>query len=168
MKHLKTLTIVALVVCCATSVQAFDLVTTAAVEIVEGISIAQTTGMDFGQVADHDGALVLATNPASPMTDASFISFDPTGYTPGIFTVNSIIGASVNASFVDAADVPGLALSAWTVSLDGGSSDEGDLTAITQVAAADTWNIGATLTVTAATASIGAATPGYTITVVLN
>jgi len=32
----------------------------------------------------------------------------------------------------------------------------------------DTWNIGATLTVVAADAVVGAATPGYTITVVLN
>ena len=124
--------------------------------------------MDFGQVADHDGTLVLATNPASPMTDASFISFDDTGYTPGIFTCTSIPGASVNASFSDADDVDGLNLSAWTVSLDGGGSDEANLLAITQVAEADTWNIGATLTVVAADAALGAQTPGYTITVTLN
>ena len=168
MKRFSCLAILALVAMAATGAQAFDLVTTAAVEIVEGVTVAQTTGMDFGQVADHDGALVLATNPASPMTDASFISFDPTGYTPAIFTVTSIAGASMNASFTDAGDVAGLALGTWTVSLDGGSTDEGDITDITQITSADTWNVGATLTVTAATAVVGAATPGYTITVVLN
>lgn len=168
MKTLKTLTILAVALSFASGAQAFDLVTSAAVEIVEGITITEVTGMDFGQVADHDGDLVLATNPASPMTDGDFISFDPTGYTPGIFTVDSIAGADVNASFVDAADVAGLTLSAWTISLDGGSTDEGTIASITQIAAQDTWNIGATLTVAAATAVVGAATPGYTITVTLN
>jgi Domain of unknown function (DUF4402) len=168
MKNLRVLSVMALVLIVAGSASAFDLVTTAAVEIVEGITIAQTTQMDFGQVADHDGALVLATNPASPMTDTSFISFDDTGYTPGIFTCTSIPGASIAATFTNAGDVAGLTLSAFTVSLDAGGSDEGNLATITQIATADTWNVGATLTVAAATAVVGAATPGYTVTVVLN
>ena len=168
MKRFSCLAILALVAMAATGAQAFDLVTTAAVEIVEGVTASETTGMDFGQVADHDGALVLSTDPTAAMTDASHISFDPTGYTPAILDVTSIIGASLNASFTDAGDVAGLALGTWTVSLDGGSTDEGDITDITQITSADTWNVGATLTVTAATAVVGAATPGYTITVVLN
>ena len=57
MKNLRMLTILALVALSATGAQAFDLATTAAVEIVEGVSAAQTTEMDFGQVADHDGDL---------------------------------------------------------------------------------------------------------------
>ncbi len=143
MKNLKTVSALALIAFCATSAMAFDLPTTAAVEVVEGITLAQTTEMNFGQVADHDGSLVLSTDPLASMTDASFISFDDTGYTPGIFTCTSIASASVNASFVDGADVAGLTLSAWTVSVNGGA-DEADLTDITQQTTADTWNIGAT------------------------
>jgi len=168
MRKLNFITAVAIVLCGAQSASAVDLNTTAAIEIVEGIVIAQTTGMNFGQVADHDGALVLSTNPATAMTDASLISFDPAAKTPGIFSVTSIIGASLNASFTDIADVAGLALSAFTVSLDGGTSNEANLLAITQIAGTDTWNVGATMTVTAATAVVGVATPGYTMTIVLN
>ncbi len=168
MKNLKTLTVLALVALTATSAFAFDLPTTAAVEIVEGLTVTQDTGMDFGQVADFDGALVLATNPATAMVDASFISFDSTGYTPAIFSVTSIIGATLNATFTDTDGADGLALSAFAVSLDAGTTDEAAITAITQVAGTDTWNIGCTLTVDAATAALGAAAVAYNLNVVLN
>lgn len=168
MKNLGTLTILAIVALSATGAQAFDLATTAAVEVVEGITAVQVTAMDFGQVADHDGALVLATDPTTSMTDASFISFDPTGYTPAVFDVTGIIGASLNASFTDTDAADGLALSTFTVSLDGGTTDELALATITQVAGTDTWNVGCTLTVDAATAVVGVAAVGYTMTIVLN
>jgi len=168
MKNLKTLTILAIVALTATSAFAFDLPTSAAVEVVEGISVTQTTGMDFGQVANFAGALVLSTDPGDPMTDAAHISFDPTGYTPAIFEVTSIAGATVNATFTDLDATDGLALSAFTVSLDGGGADEADITAITQVGATDTWNVGCTLTVDPADAVEGAATVGYNVNVVLN
>ena len=167
MNSLKTVSTLLIVIACAANVMAFDLVSTAAVEVVEGISIAQTTQMDFGQVADHDGTLTVTTDAAVAMTDPNFISFDPTGYTPGIFTCTSIVGASVNASFTDSDDVAGLNLSAFAVSVNG-AADEGDLTDSTQVNADDTWNVGATLTVVAADAVVGVHAPGYTITVVLN
>ena len=167
MRNLKIISTMALVTMIAGSALAFDLATTCAVEVVEGITIAQTTQMDFGQVADHDGALTVTTDAGTPMTDPNHISFDDTGYTPGIFTCTSIPGASVNASFTDDDDVAGLNLSAFAVSVNGGA-DEGDLTSITQTNADDTWNVGATLTVVAADAATGAATPGYTITVILN
>jgi len=167
MKNLKTVSTLVFVTMCAVNVMAFDLPVSAAVEVVEGISLAQVTQMDFGQVADHDGALTVTTDAAVAMTDPNFISFDPTGYTPGIFTCTSIIGASVNASFVDTDDVAGLNLSAFAVSVNG-AADEGNLLAITQVTTADTWNVGATLTVVALDAVVGVHAPGYTITVVLN
>jgi len=167
MKNLKVLTTLVFVTACAGSVLAFDRPVSAAVEIVEGVSIAEVTQMDFGQVADHDGALTITTDAAVAMTDPAFISYDDTGYTPGIFTCTSIPGASVNCAIVNDADVAGLTLSAFAVSVEGGA-DEGDLTDITQIASDDTWNIGATLTVAAATAVEGAHTPGYTITITLN
>ena len=168
MKNLRTLAILALVALSATGAHAFDLATTAAVEVVEGVTAVETTGMDFGQVADHDGALVLASDPSTAMTDAAHISFDPTGYTPAIFDVTSIIGASLNASFTDTDGADGLALGTFTVSLDGGTTDEADLTDITQIAGTDTWNVGCTLTVDAATAVVGVAAVAYTMTIVLN
>ncbi len=167
MKNLKVLSTLVFVTLCAANVMAFDLATTAAVEVVEGITLAQTTQMDFGQVADHNGTLTVVTDAAVAMTDPNFISFDDTGYTPGIFTCTSIPGASVNCSFVDDDDVAGLNLSAWAVSVNGGA-DEANLLAITQTNADDTWNIGATLTVVALDAIVGVHVPGYTITVVLN
>lgn len=168
MKNFRILTILALVALSATGAQAFDLATTAAVEVVEGIVVVQVTGMNFGKVAKHDGALVLSSNPATNMTDAANISFDDTGFTPAIFTVTSIVGASLNATFTDTDGADGLALSAFKVSLDNGGSDEADNTAITQLLTSDTWNVGATLTVTEATAAIGVAAVDYTVAVVLN
>jgi hypothetical protein len=167
MNNLKTVSTLVFIIVSAANVMAFDLPTTAAVEVVEGISIAQTTQMNFGSVADHDGTITVTTDEAVAMTDPNFLSFDPTGYTPGIFTCTSIAGASVNASFVDDDDIAGLNLSAFTVSVNGGA-DEALLTAITQLTAADTWNVGATLTVVALDAIVGVHAPGYTITVVLN
>jgi len=168
MKNLKTLTVLALVALTATSAMAFDLPSTAAVEVVEGITITQTTGMDFGQVADFDGDLVLATDPSAAMTDLSHISFDPTGYSPAVFSVTSMIGATLNATITDTDGTDGLALGTFTVSLDGGTNDEANLATITQIAGTDAWNVGCTLTVDAATAVIGAAAVGYNLNVVLN
>lgn len=167
MKNLKIISTLVLVTACAGAALAFDLPTTAAVEVVEGITIAQTTQMDFGQVADHDGDLTIVTDAATSMTDPDFISFDDTGYTPGIFTCTSIPDASVNAVFTDDDDIAGLNLSAFAVSVNGGA-DEANLLAITQQTTDDTWNVGATLTVVAADAVVGVHAPGYTITVTLN
>jgi hypothetical protein len=168
MKNLSTLTILALVALTATGAQAFDLATTAVVEVVEGITVTETTAMDFGSVALYDGNLVLSTNPATAMTDVDFISYDPTGYTPGVFSVVSIAGASLNASFVDGDGADGLDVGTFTISLDAGLTDQALITAITQVAATDTWNVGCTLTVDSAEAVLGVAAVGYTMTVVLN
>ncbi len=168
MKNFKSLVILTLVALTASSAMAFDLPTTAAVEVVEGITITQATGMDFGQVADFDGSLVLSTDPTASMTDAAHISFDPTGYTPAIFSVTSMIGATLNATITDTDATDGLALATFTVSLDGGTSDEADITDITQLAGTDTWNVGCTLTVDAATAVVGVAAVAYNLNVVLN
>lgn len=168
MKTLKTITVLALVTLTATSVLAFDLPTTAAVEVVEGISITQTTGMDFGQVADFDGDLVLTTDPTAAMTDGDHISFDPTGYTPAIFSVTSMIGATLNATIADTDATDGLALATFTVSLDAGSNDQANLATITQVAGTDTWHVGCTLTVDASTAIVGATAVAYNLNVMLN
>lgn len=168
MKNLRMITILALVALTATGANAFDLATTAVVEVVEGITVVESTAMDFGAVALYSGDLVLSTNPATAMTDASFISYDPTGYTPGIFAVTSIAGASLNASFVDGDPADGLDVGTFTISLDAGLTDEALITAITQIAATDTWNVGCTLTVDALEAALGVAAVGYTMTVVLN
>ncbi len=168
MKNLKTLTVLAVVALTATSAFAFDLPTTAAIEVVEGITVTQTTGMDFGQVALFDGVLVLSTDPGTAMTDADFISFDPTGYSPAVFAVTSIVGATLNSTFSDTDAADGLALSLFTVSLDGGTANEADITAITQVLGTDVWNVGCTLTVDSGTAVVGVATIDYNLNVVLN
>lgn len=168
MKSLRMFTILALVALTATGAQAFDLATTAVVEVVEGITVTESTAMDFGSVALYDGNLVLSTNPATAMTDADLISYDPTGYTPGIFSVTSIAGASLNASFVDGDAADGLDVGTFTISQDAGLTDVVSILLITQIAATDTWNIGCTLTVDSAEAALGVAAVGYTMTVVLN
>ena len=167
MNNLKTVSTLVFLVVCASNAMAFDLVTTAAVEIVEGISIVQTTEMNFGQLADHDGAVTVATDPAVALSDPAHIVYDETNWTPGIFTCTSIAGASIAATFTDAGDVAGLGLSAFTVSVNGGAN-EANLATIQQQTSDDTWNVGATLTVTALTAVIGVHSPGYTVTLALN
>ncbi len=168
MKNAKIITILALVALCATSASAFDLPSTAAVEIVEGLTVVQVTGMDFGQVALHDGALVLSTNPATAMTDASFISFDETGYTPAVFTVSSIAGAAVTAVIADDGLTAGLTLGTFVLSLDGGTSDEADYAAVAMTADDETWNIGCTLTVVAASTAVGTYALGYDVGITMD
>ncbi len=167
MKNLRILTILALVALCASSAFAFDLATTAAVEVVDGVTVTQVTGINFGQVADHDGALVLESDPADPIGDASHISYDATGYTPGIFTVTSVVASVLTAAFTDTDGSDGLTLGTFQVSQDAGSTNE-TLTSITQAGATDTWHVGCTLTVDAATASIGVAAVAYTMAVTMN
>ncbi len=168
MKNLRILTILALVALSATSAFAFDLPSTAAVEVVEGLTVVQVTGMDFGQVAQHDGTIVLATNPATALVDGDHISFDSTGYTPAIFTVTSIAGAILTAVIADSDGTDGLALGTFTVSLDAGTSNEADLTDIDQTSATETWHVGCTLDVTGGTAVLGAQAVTYDVGVTMN
>ena len=168
MKSLNALTILTFVAITTTSAMAFDLPTTAAVEVVEGITITQTTGMDFGQVADFNGNLSMDPNPNVAMTDPNHISFDPTGYTPAIFLVTSIIGTTLSATINDTDATDGLTLSNFTISLNAGISEEADLADITQVAGTDTWHIACDLNVNATTATVGAHAVAYNLNVVLN
>jgi hypothetical protein len=169
MKNLRILTILALVALCATSAFAFDLATTAAVEIVEGVTVSQTTGMDFGSVANKTGTLVLSTNPATVLTDASFISVDPATKSPAVFTVDSINGADVSFAFTPVAGT-GLSLDTWTISVDGGTTELAEAAhgGITLASASTSWNVGASLDVVGGTAVNGSQTVSYTIGVTLD
>ena len=71
---------------------AVDLDTLALVDIVEGITITETTALNFGDVALNDGTITIGTT--GSVTDPNFLSFDATNASQGIFTVTAIAGSS--------------------------------------------------------------------------
>ena len=152
---------------CIGTAAAFDLDTTADITIVEGVTVTETTALDFGEVADKDGTLVLNTD--GTVTDANLISV-PTG-TPvaGVFSVASVAGAAVTAAFTDNSAIAGLAMATMVISQDGGNTDEAALNNIVLPLATSTWNMGLSLTVDAANLVVlGAQTLDFRLAVTLN
>lgn len=126
------------------------------------VSVSLDQQMDFGQVADNDGSLVLGLNDAIT-SDPQFIHYGGAPYS-AICTITGDADTAVDIS-ISATSSNGLSLSSFTssegalpligVNLDG--SGELVLT------------IGATLTVDAASASVGPnQTVSYTITTIYN
>jgi hypothetical protein len=93
---------------------AVDLPTNALVEIVEGIDVQQTTAMNFGVLARSDGTVTVSAIDGS-YTDASFIVYDATAISQGLFTVESIAGATLDLNCTPGVIPAGLSLLAFTV-----------------------------------------------------
>jgi len=93
---------------------AVDLPTNALVEIVEGIDVQQTTAMNFGVLARSDGTVTVSAIDGS-YTDASFIVYDATAISQGLFTVECIAGATVELDCTPGVIPAGLSLLTFTV-----------------------------------------------------
>jgi len=126
------------------------------------VSIALDQQMDFGQVADNDGSIVLGLGDAIT-SDPSFIHYGGSPYS-AICTITGDPDTAVDISISTVAS-NGLSLGTFTSSegaipLIGVNLDSGGELVLT---------IGATLSVNAATASVGPGqTISYTITTIYN
>jgi len=147
-----------------TSAFAVDLSTNALVEIVEGLSLAETTALNFGQLALNTGDVVIAAEDGAT-TDADFLIVDNTNLSQGVFAVTGLTNWDVQVSCTAGSMPAGLTLATFTADW----ADAGAEAAVpaTRTMAADTENveIGATLSVDRTTASTGAATMPFTVSV---
>ncbi len=153
------------IVCIASTASAVDLASHALVDIVEGIVLTETAGMDFGTLSKNDGTVVIA--PDGSYTDAASLMFDPTGVAAGGFTVQSVAGADVTVSVVAGAMPAGLDLNTFTLDVAGGTTTGTSPQSHTMAADTDVLLVGASLDVTGATATVGDDTSlPFTVTVV--
>ena len=169
MKNFSRFSILAVVLLgLAGSAAAVDLVTFAVVDIVEGITVTQTTPLNFGVLVKNDGVVVITAQDGS-YTNADNIVIDGSSIAQGVFVVDSAPGADIEVACSAGAMPPGLALSAFTASWDNGA----DAVAIvgtpathTIVGASVGLEIGATLTVTGNTVAVANAVQlPYTVAV---
>jgi hypothetical protein len=102
----------------AGTVHAAELITSAVVDVVDGVEITETTQMNFGVLANSAGAVVI--NPLdNTYTDAAFIVWNNTAITRGEFTVESVVGIEVTASVTPGVMPTGLDLATFTFRWDG-------------------------------------------------
>lgn len=143
---------------------AVDLSTNALVEIVEGLSVAESTALNFGQLALNNGAVTIAAEDAA-VTDAANLVVDATNLTQGVFAVTGLTAWDVQVDCTAGTMPAGLTLATFTADW----ADAGAEAAVpaTRTMAADSENveIGATLTVDRTTATTGAASMPYTVSV---
>ena len=148
---------------------ATDLDTFALVDIVEGITLTETTAMNFGDVALNDGTLTINTD--GTVTDPGFLSYDGALASQGIFNVLAIAGSAYDISLLENVPVVGLVLDNFRINIDGGADEAGSDTfvGVTLANASSTLNVGADLTVDSATAVLGDNQAiGYRVTVNFN
>lgn len=96
---------------------AVDLVSNAAVTVVEGIDITETTPLNFGTIVARDGNLVIA--PAGTYTDDDALVYDNTAIAAANFSIQASENANLTASAADVAAADGLALTNFTFRWDG-------------------------------------------------
>lgn len=146
------------------SALAVDLSTNALVSIVEGLSVTESTALNFGELALNSGTVIIAAQDGA-VTDASSLVTDNSAITQGIFSVVGLTGWAVQVDCTAGTMPAGLTLSTFVA--DWADADSEGAVPQTQTMAADTENveIGASLAVDRTTASTGAASLPYTVSV---
>jgi hypothetical protein len=146
------------------SALAVDLSTNALVNIVEGLSVTESTALNFGELALNSGTVIVAAADGAT-TDASSLITDAAAITQGVFAVVGLTGWDVQVDCTAGAMPAGLTLSTFTADW----ADAGAEGAVPQTRsmAADTENveIGASLAVDRTVATTGAASLPYTVSV---
>jgi len=159
--------LVVAVFCMAGSAFAVDLGSTAVVDIVEGIVLAETQQMDFGSLSKNDGTVVVAAD--GSYTDANSLMFDDSSVAAGEFTITSVAGAAVTLTVTAGAMPAGLDLNTFTADIAAGTTTGAVGAGLAHTMAADTdvLALGASIDVTGATATVGDDTAlPYTVGVV--
>ncbi len=152
MKNFSRFSILVLVLMAAAgSALAVDLATNGLVEIVDGIVITEDTPLNFGTLVLNSGSVVVAAADGT-VTDTDALVFDNTGISQGVFTVQSVAGADVEVAATPGGGMPsGLTLGSFTWDWEGGAATTATHTLSTNIVELE---VGASLTVDAATASV--------------
>lgn len=150
----------------ASAPQAIELPTQALVTVIEGIDVAEITPLNFGVLARSNGTVTVSAVDGSHV-DASFIVYDGTAISQGVFEVQSIAGATVELTCTPGVIPDGLTLDSFTV--EWAESGEERPVPDTRVLAAslEVMKLGASLTITSAAmpAPLGAVSMPYTVEV---
>lgn len=144
----------------AGSAVAVDFPFEATVDIVAGFEVAETQQLNFGVLAQEDGTVAVAA--ADGTFSGDNIVFDSANVAQGVFTVTAPRGADIQVACREGVAVPGLALTLFTGSWDGGAEAPAvvatPLTFTTPGGlSTSVLEIGASITVTALTVSLGTA-----------
>lgn len=165
MKNFSRFSILAVVlVAFAGSAGAIDLATNALVDIVEGISVAQTQALNFGVLVLNNGTVVVAAADGT-YTDAAFLVSDATNIAQGTFDVTSTVGSDLSVTCAAGTQPTGITLDAFTASWDGGVEAAVPVGS-TMAATTEEVEIGASITIDRTQASVGTAVNlPYTVSV---
>lgn len=148
---------------------ATDLDTIALLDIVEGITVIETTALNFGDVALNNGTMTVSTTGA--VTDPDFLSFNAADVSQGIFTISAIAGSAYDITIIETAPVVGVILDNFTINVDGAADEAGANTFVGVIlsAATSTLNLGGDITIDSLAASLGAnQSIGYRVSVNFN
>ena len=92
---------------------AVDLVTNGVVDIIEGITLTQTTSLNFGVIVLNNGVLVVSAADGT-YTDASNLVYDNTNISQAILQVDSNSGVDITVNCTAGAMPAGLLLGSFT------------------------------------------------------
>ena len=148
----------------AGSAGAVDLVTNAQVDIIEGITVAQTAALNFGVLVLNNGTVVVAAADGAA-TDTDNLISDATNIAQGVFDVTSTVGSDLSVTCTSGSQPAGITLDTFTASWAGGA-EAGVPVLATLAAATEEVEIGASITIdrTVAVAAAGVSLP-YTVSV---
>jgi hypothetical protein len=151
----------------AGSAGAVDLSTNAQVDIIEGITIAQTQALNFGVLVLNNGTVVVSAEDGST-TDASFLISDATNIAQGVFDVTSTVGSGLSVTCTAGTQPSGITLDTFTADwVDAGAEGAVPQTR-TLAAATEQLEIGASITIDRTQATATSGTPAnlpYTVSV---
>ena len=151
----------------AGSAGAVELITNAQVDIIEGITIAQTGALNFGVLVLNNGTVVVSAEDGST-TDASNLISDGTNIAQGVFDVTSTSGSDISVTCTSGTQPAGIVLDAFTADWVGADTEAAVPVSRTLAAATEEVEIGASITIDRTTAEATSGTPvnlPYTVSV---
>ncbi|HOX24641.1 MAG TPA: hypothetical protein PLL30_02630 [Candidatus Krumholzibacteria bacterium] len=146
---------------------AVDLATNAVVDIVLGITITQTTSLNFG-VLVLDNGVVTVSPVDGTYTDADNLIFDATDINQGVFDVATNPGVDITVICTAGALPPGLIMGSFTADWANGGAPGPVPRPRTTAAATEVLEIGASLAIDRTVATPTGGTPAllpYTVSV---
>jgi len=147
MKNFSRFSILAVVLLAlAGSAGAVDLVTNAQVDIITGITIAQTQALNFGVLVLNNGTVIVSAEDGTT-TDATNLISDDTDIAQGVFNVTSTIGADLTVTCTAGVQPAGVTLDAFTADWANAGSEGAVPQLRTLAATTEVLEIGASITI---------------------
>jgi hypothetical protein len=146
---------------------AVDLATNGLVDIISGITITQTTTLNFGVLVLNNGTVTISAADGSYI-DGSSLVYDNTNISQGVFNVDSNTGVDLTVTCTVGPMPAGLLLGSFTADWANAGAEAPVPTPRTLAAMTEVLEIGASLAIDRTTASPTGGTPvslPYTVSV---